>query len=139
MKNALDATTSSLSRHLPEHETLSPLVRAVMSFCLRLQLSITNRDELLTNFVPARRLNAVPRLNFAVYSLRDGSDEAVLENSYRSRADGESLLNMYQSSGLAETTFFLVNWVEQRTLRLVRYEAKNVEPNIHFRTRRAKS
>jgi hypothetical protein len=124
MKNAMGTTTISLSRHLPEHETLSPLVRAAMSLCLCARQSITNRDEILTNFVPARRLNAVPRFNFAVYSLRDGSDEAVLENSYRSRADGDSLLNTYESSGFAEATFFLVNWVEQRTLRLVRYEAK---------------
>jgi hypothetical protein len=123
MKNAIDTTTISFARHLPGHETLSPLVRAVLSFCFGVRQSITNRDEPLTNFVPARRLNAVPRFNFAVYSLRDGSDEAVLENSYRSRADGESLLNTYQSSGFAEATFFLVNWVEQRTLRLVRYEA----------------
>jgi len=79
MKNAMGTTTISPSRHLPGHENLSPLVSAVMSFCLRVQQSITNRAEPLTNFVPARRLNAVPRFNFAVYSLRDRSDEAVLE------------------------------------------------------------
>ena len=124
MKNAMGTTTISISRPLPRHETLSPLVRAVISFCFRAQESITNREEPFTNFVPARRLNAVPRFNFAVYSLKDGSDEGVLEKSYRSRADGESLLDTYQSSGFEETTFFLVNWVEQRTLRLVRYEAK---------------
>jgi hypothetical protein len=124
MKKAMDTTTTSPSRHLAGHETLSPLVRAVMSFCIRVRQSITNSAEPLTYFVPARRLNAVPRFNFAVYSLRDGSDEAVLENSYRSRADAESLLNTYQSTRFAETTFFLVNWLEQRTLRLVRYEAK---------------
>jgi hypothetical protein len=126
MKNAMGTTTISRSRHLPGHETLSPLVlvRAVMSFCLRVRQSITNRSEPLTNFVPARRLNAVPRFNFAVYSLRDGSDEAVLENSYRSRGDAESLLDTHQLPWFAETTFFLVNWCEQRTLRLVRYEAK---------------
>jgi hypothetical protein len=127
MKNARDTTTSSRSRHLPGHDTLSPLVRAVMSvmsFCLGVRQSITNSAEPLTNFVPARRLNAVPRFNFAVYSLRDGSDEAVLENSYRSRGDAESLLDTHQLPWFAETTFFLVNWCEQRTLRLVRYEAK---------------
>jgi len=123
MKNATRTTTISLSRALPRHENLSPLFRAVISLCFRARESITSRAEPFTNFVPARRLNAVPRFNFAVYSLREGSDEAVLENSYRSRADGESLLNTYQSSGSEETTFFLVNWVEQRTLRLVRYEA----------------
>jgi hypothetical protein len=124
MKNAMGTTTISLSRHLPGHETLSPLVRSIISFCLRVRQSINNRAEPITNFMPARRLNAVPRFNFAVYSLRDGSDEATLGNSYRSRADAESLVNTYQSTRFAETTFFLVSWFEQRTLRLFRCEAK---------------
>ncbi len=96
MKNAMSTTTLSPSRHLPGHEIVSTLVRAVMSFCLRVRQCLTNSTEPLTNFVPARRLNAVPRFNFAVYSLRDESDEAVLENSYRPRADAESLLDAYQ-------------------------------------------
>lgn len=124
MKNAVGTTTTSPPRHLPGHETLSLLVRAVASFCLRVRQSITNRAEPLTNFVPARRLNVVPRFNFAVYSLKDGSDEAVLEKSYQSRADAESLLHTYESARFAEITFFLVSWFEQRTLRLFRYEAK---------------
>ncbi len=124
MKNAMSTTTLSPSKHLPGHEIFPTLIRALISFCLRVRQCLTNSTEPLTNFVPARSLNAVPRFNFAVYSLRDESDEAVLENSYRLRADAESLLSTYQSTRLENTTFFLVSWSEQRTLRIFRYDAK---------------
>jgi hypothetical protein len=121
-------------------ETLFRLVCAAKTFCFGKNLKPTRKridEQPLTTSFPARRLQAAPRFDFAVYSLRDGSEEAELEDSCSSRGDAESLFTTYQTSGFAGTTFFLVNWPEQRTLRIFRYDGKETSSQLKVRQAKA--
>jgi hypothetical protein len=126
MKDPMERSISSF-RHVPNHEALLRLVDAARWFCVHERAKdIGTRvvAEPQTSWLPARRVNAKPRFDFAVYSLGDGSEEAELEVSCISRADAERIFRLYQTTTFTNVTFFLLHWSERRTLRIFRHAAK---------------
>ena len=131
MKDPIENAISS-SRYLSGYEVLLRLIdREARSFCVgeTVQGSTTRGDvEDLTTFFPALDLNAKPWFNYAVYSVRDGSEKAELEISCFSRANAEQAFRRYQTMGLTDTTLFLIHWSKQRTLRIFHDAEKAIEP-----------
>jgi len=130
MKDPIEGKVSS-SKYLSGHGVLLSLIDEARSYCFgeTVNGSTTQPDvETLTSFFPARVLNAEPWFNHAVYSVKDGSDEAELEASCRSRASAEKAFRRCQHMSLADTTFFLFHWSEKRTLCIFHYAEKAIEP-----------
>ncbi len=68
--------------------------------------------------IPAKRVDKIPLYNFAVYSLRDGSDTIELESSFVSQGQGEGMFDrQYSKWGLTDTSFYLVDWDKQQVIR----------------------
>lgn len=64
--------------------------------------------------IPAKSFDKMPRFNFAVFSVRLGSDVAELESSFDSLGYAQGLFErQYSSWGFTDTNFYLVDWKTQ--------------------------
>jgi len=65
-------------------------------------------------------LDKAAKFNYAVLSMReDGAGQVELESSFEDKATAESLFErQYSKWGLDSTNFYLVDWQEQKLLKV---------------------
>ena len=67
--------------------------------------------------IPAKFIDKAPQFQFAVLSVRQGSNVAELESSFESQGQASGIFErQYSTWGFTDTNFYLVDWRKQTIL-----------------------